>query len=70
MALQSILDCGDNCLEVLTIYDRPFPTESGVRLARDVVYSFILFFPLVFLLGLLPQVNTFAHYLLEQIGKS
>jgi len=32
-----------------------------------VVVVFILCFPLIFTLGLLPQVNTFIMYLLEQI---
>ena len=29
--------------------------------------GFILGFPLIFLVGLLPQVNTFAMYVLEQL---
>ena len=33
---------------------------------RDFFLLFILFFPLIFSLGLLPQVNTFLMYLLEQ----
>uniref|UniRef100_G3T7M6 Pecanex-like protein n=1 Tax=Loxodonta africana TaxID=9785 RepID=G3T7M6_LOXAF len=56
---------------------QPFPPVSlyGLTLfsasfffcARDVATVFTLCFPLVFLLGLLPQVNTCLMYLLEQI---
>ncbi|XP_077184272.1 pecanex-like protein 3 isoform X1 [Paroedura picta] len=35
--------------------------------ARDVVTVFILCFPVIFLFGLLPQVNTCFMYLLEQV---
>ncbi|XP_050297941.1 pecanex-like protein 1 isoform X2 [Anthonomus grandis grandis] len=35
-------------------------------LARDFLIMFILFFPLLFSLGLFPQINTFILYLLEQ----
>ena len=38
-----------------------------VLLARNIVYAFLLFFPLIFVLGLLPQINTFVMYLLEQV---
>lgn len=34
---------------------------------RDFLIKFILFFPLLFSLGLFPQINTFILYLLEQI---
>ncbi|CAO2584339.1 Pecanex-like protein 3 [Lemmus lemmus] len=56
---------------------QPFPPVSlyGLTLfsasfffcARDVATVFTLCFPFVFLLGLLPQVNTCLMYLLEQI---
>lgn len=36
-------------------------------LIRDFMTKFILFFPLLFSLGLFPQINTFILYLLEQI---
>ncbi|XP_063915633.1 pecanex-like protein 1 isoform X1 [Zophobas morio] len=36
-------------------------------LIRDFLVKFILFFPILFSLGLFPQVNTFVMYLLEQI---
>lgn len=36
-------------------------------LTRDFFIKFILFFPLLFSLGLFPQINTFIMYLLEQV---
>lgn len=36
-------------------------------IVRDFMVKFILFFPLLFSLGLFPQINTFILYLLEQI---
>jgi hypothetical protein len=33
---------------------------------RDVVYGMILCFPVIFTMGLLPQINTAAMYLMEQ----
>ena len=35
-------------------------------LFRDVVYGMILCFPVIFTMGLLPQINTAAMYLMEQ----
>ncbi|XP_074087164.1 pecanex-like protein 3 isoform X3 [Macrotis lagotis] len=46
----------------LTFFSAPF-----FLCARDVATVFTLCFPVVFLLGLLPQVNTCLMYLLEQI---
>lgn len=48
------------------LYLSTFPPFQ-VLMARDIVYSFILFFPVIFVLGLLPQINTFLMYLLEQV---
>ncbi|KAM9259560.1 LOW QUALITY PROTEIN: pecanex-like protein 3, partial [Morus bassanus] len=45
----------------------PLLTPAAARAARDVATVFTLCFPLVFLLGLLPQVNTCLMYLLEQV---
>ncbi|XP_076061039.1 pecanex isoform X2 [Oratosquilla oratoria] len=43
-------------------------TNTGLLMqCRDLLLLFILFFPLIFSLGLLPQVNTFLMYVLEQI---
>ncbi|XP_064214797.1 pecanex-like protein 1 isoform X2 [Tribolium castaneum] len=36
-------------------------------LVRDFLIKFILFFPVLFSLGLFPQINTFIMYLLEQV---
>lgn len=36
-------------------------------LIRDFLIKFILFFPILFSLGLFPQINTFIMYLLEQV---
>lgn len=44
-----------------------FPTTSQLACAADVAHVFLLCFPLIFVLGLLPQINTFAMYLLEQV---
>jgi hypothetical protein len=35
-------------------------------LFRDIVYGMILCFPVIFTMGLLPQINTAAMYLMEQ----
>ncbi|XP_066985160.1 pecanex-like protein 1 isoform X3 [Macrobrachium rosenbergii] len=43
-----------------------FTDRVMLRHLRDFFLLFILFFPLIFSLGLLPQVNTFLMYLLEQ----
>ena len=44
-----------------------FPSSYHLRLARDGVYGFILFFPLIFTFGFLPQIDTFIMYVLEQV---
>ncbi len=45
------------------VFDSAYVTEK----ARDGLLMFILCFPVIFSLGLLPQVNTFGTYALEQI---
>ena len=50
-----------------SLWGMEFPKEDHLNLARDGSYIFILFFPLIFMLGLLPQVNTFCMYVLEQV---
>nr|XP_054759247.1 pecanex-like protein 1 [Lytechinus pictus] len=47
------------------LYNFTFTTLELLIFARDLLLVFILFFPLVFLVGLLPQCNTFVMYLLE-----
>ena len=39
----------------------------SLQIMRDAVYGIILAFPLIFTLGLLPQINTAAMFVLEQI---
>ncbi|XP_066281752.1 pecanex-like protein 1 isoform X2 [Branchiostoma lanceolatum] len=52
---------------VYHLYGLPLTDPSLLRFARDLVMVLLLCFPLMFLLGLLPQCNTFAMYILEQI---
>ena len=42
-------------------------SSSDLNTCRDFVFAFILAFPLIFTIGLLPQVNTALMYLLETI---
>ena len=58
----------DNAYEnVFRLWGMEFPKEEQLKLARDGTYMFILFFPLIFMLGLLPQINTFCMYCFEQV---
>ena len=66
LSLEAAAECGE-CLSAFSFYGVKFPTSEHLRVARDGIYLFILFFPLIFVLGLLPQVNTFSMYVLEQI---
>ena len=50
-----------------TLYGVYFTNHALVRMSRDALTTFLLCFPLVFSLGLFPQVNTFVMYSLEQI---
>ncbi|KAI8505516.1 hypothetical protein Bbelb_167050, partial [Branchiostoma belcheri] len=52
---------------VYHLYGLPLTDPGLLRFARDLVMVLLLCFPLVFVLGLLPQCNTFAMYLLEQV---
>ena len=54
-------------LDTFRLWGATFPKEEHLHLARDGSYIFILFFPLIFMLGLLPQINTFCMYILEQV---
>ncbi|XP_071479063.1 pecanex-like protein 1 [Diadema antillarum] len=53
--------------QMFDIYGFPFTSQALLLFARDLLIVFVLFFPLVFLVGLLPQCNTFVMYLLETI---
>uniref|UniRef100_UPI00358F602F pecanex-like protein 1 isoform X2 n=1 Tax=Myxine glutinosa TaxID=7769 RepID=UPI00358F602F len=50
-----------------TLYGIQFTPPSHLIYARDLVIAFTLAFPLFFLFGLLPQINTFTMYVLEQL---
>lgn len=50
-----------------TLYGVHFTNRELLVMTRDVLLYLILFFPVLFSLGLLPQINTFTMYLLEQL---
>ncbi|KAL5009342.1 hypothetical protein ScPMuIL_014923 [Solemya velum] len=54
-------------LSPVNVYGIPFTTKSSLVLAKDFLRVFILCLPIIFTLGLLPQVNTFTMYVLEQV---
>ncbi|XP_060711807.1 pecanex-like protein 3 isoform X3 [Hemiscyllium ocellatum] len=54
-------------LQPISLYGITLFSAQSFACARDVVIVFTLCFPAIFLLGLLPQVNTFFMYLLEQL---
>uniref|UniRef100_A0A8C9WFD5 Pecanex-like protein n=1 Tax=Scleropages formosus TaxID=113540 RepID=A0A8C9WFD5_SCLFO len=54
-------------LQPFTLYSITFFSAPFLLCARDVLIVFILCFPVIFLFGLLPQVNTFLMCLLEQV---
>ncbi|XP_075388110.1 pecanex-like protein 1 isoform X3 [Tenrec ecaudatus] len=49
------------------LYGVTFTNPLVLLSARDLVIVFTLCFPIVFFIGLLPQVNTFVMYLCEQL---
>ncbi|XP_049591466.1 pecanex-like protein 2 [Syngnathus scovelli] len=54
-------------LPVSTLYGVTIVCRDALRFARNLLVGFTHCFPITFLLGLFPQVNTFTIYLLEQI---
>lgn len=50
-----------------TLYGVHFTNKQILTITRDFLVNFILFFPVIFSLGLFPQINTFTMYLLEQL---
>uniref|UniRef100_A0A8K9URR8 Pecanex-like protein n=1 Tax=Oncorhynchus mykiss TaxID=8022 RepID=A0A8K9URR8_ONCMY len=50
-----------------TLYGVAVTSSLVLSSARDLVIVFTLCFPVVFFVGLLPQVNTFVMYLFEQL---
>ncbi|XP_017286835.1 pecanex-like protein 1 [Kryptolebias marmoratus] len=54
-------------LPVSTLYGVTIICYDILRFARDLLVGFTYCFPVTFLVGLFPQINTFTIYLLEQI---
>ncbi|XP_077416220.1 pecanex-like protein 1 isoform X2 [Vanacampus margaritifer] len=50
-----------------TLYGVALTSSLILASARDLVIVFTLCFPVIFFMGLLPQVNTFVMYLFEQL---
>lgn len=63
----SLADNGSYSHTAFTLYGVYFTNQALVRMSRDALATFLLCFPIVFSLGLFPQINTFLMYLLEQI---
>ncbi|XP_036062486.1 pecanex-like protein 1 isoform X4 [Onychomys torridus] len=68
-ALIWLLDYGSRNLTTskFKLYGITFTNPLVLLSARDLVIVFTLCFPIVFFIGLLPQVNTFVMYLCEQL---
>ncbi|XP_024595390.1 pecanex-like protein 1 isoform X9 [Neophocaena asiaeorientalis asiaeorientalis] len=64
-----LLDYGSRNLTTtkFKLYGITFTNPLVLVSARDLVIVFTLCFPIVFFIGLLPQVNTFVMYLCEQL---
>eukprot|EP00073_Rattus_norvegicus_P037001 XP_008763010.1 PREDICTED: pecanex-like protein 1 isoform X4 [Rattus norvegicus] len=64
-----LLDYGSRNLSTskFKLYGITFTNPLVLLSARDLVIVFTLCFPIVFFIGLLPQVNTFVMYLCEQL---
>ncbi|CAG10054.1 unnamed protein product [Tetraodon nigroviridis] len=54
-------------LPVSTLYGVTIVCHDALHFLRDVLVGFTYCFPVAFLVGLFPQINTFTIYLLEQI---
>ncbi|XP_035255977.1 pecanex-like protein 2 isoform X3 [Anguilla anguilla] len=54
-------------LPVSTVYGITIVLSDALKFTRDILVGFTYCFPITFLVGLLPQINTFVIYLLEQI---
>ncbi|MPC31806.1 Pecanex-like protein 1 [Portunus trituberculatus] len=65
LLLQLYLDSSGERVQFV-LYGLDFTNPDLLLQCRDVLLLFVLFFPLIFSLGLLPQINTFLMYLLEQ----
>uniref|UniRef100_A0A3P8UW25 Pecanex-like protein n=1 Tax=Cynoglossus semilaevis TaxID=244447 RepID=A0A3P8UW25_CYNSE len=54
-------------LPVSSLYGVTIVCHDALSFLRDVLVGLTYCFPIIFLVGLLPQINTFTIYLLEQI---
>ncbi|KAF4105743.1 hypothetical protein G5714_013405 [Onychostoma macrolepis] len=54
-------------LPVSTVYGITIVTSDALQYLQDILVGFTYCFPVTFLLGLFPQINTFVIYFLEQI---
>jgi hypothetical protein len=54
-------------VHVLSLYGLEWGNFDQLKLTRDLLVYLVLCFPVIFSLGLLPQISTFTIYLLEQI---
>uniref|UniRef100_A0A671LA64 Pecanex-like protein n=1 Tax=Sinocyclocheilus anshuiensis TaxID=1608454 RepID=A0A671LA64_9TELE len=54
-------------LPVSTVYGITIVTSDALQYLQDIIVGFTYCFPVTFLLGLFPQINTFVIYFLEQI---
>ena len=50
-----------------TLYRLPLYSKTTLEYTRDRLIDFLLAFPIIFLVGLLPQINTFIMHVLEQV---
>ncbi|XP_066450970.1 pecanex-like protein 2 [Eleutherodactylus coqui] len=64
-----LLDAGTKCAEMQlpTIYGFHLLSPNLFQTMRDITIIFVSCFPIISLLGLFPQLNTFCVYFLEQI---
>uniref|UniRef100_A0A672MY36 Pecanex-like protein n=1 Tax=Sinocyclocheilus grahami TaxID=75366 RepID=A0A672MY36_SINGR len=54
-------------LPVSTVYGITIVTSDALQYLQDIIVGFTYCFPVTFLLGFFPQINTFVIYFLEQI---
>ena len=55
------------CCLILILENQKDGLSRELGYFKDGLYIFILCFPIIFVLGLLPQVNTCAMYIFEQV---
>lgn len=66
LGLQTRLDSKDH-YSSFSVYGVAMTTRGVILKMRDLLIVFLLALPVIFSFGLLPQVNTFVMYVLEQI---